>query len=171
MTRKNKGFRTCRTLAGVLGLCLLAVSCGSKNLLDETGETPLPAWDYDEPVCFGFFLDAPDTALPCDLIFSLKHTRDFAWSNAFFLITTVFPDMNTTVDTLECLLAEPSGRWYGSRLGKYHSMSVLYKQGIRFPMPGEYRFMIQHAMREDALRDITEVGLKVTPAERRPARF
>ncbi len=163
---KNKWIRACRTLAGVLLVCFAAASCSSRSLLDETGETPLPAWDYDEPVCFGFFLDAPDTALPCDLIFSLKHTGDFAWSNAFFLITTVFPDMNTSVDTLECLLAEPSGRWYGDRLGKYYSMSVLYKQGIRFPMPGEYRFMIQHAMREDALENITAVGLKILPTER-----
>lgn len=163
---RNRRFRRWKNLAGALCFCFAAASCGSRNLLDETGETPFPAWDFDEPVCFGFFLNDPDTALPCDLIFSLKHTGDFAWSNAFFLITTVFPDMNTSVDTLECLLAEPSGRWYGDRLGKYYSMSVLYKQGIRFPMPGEYRFVIQHAMRDDALKNISAVGLKISPTER-----
>lgn len=138
---------------------LLASSCQRSTLLNQTYDTPRPAWAYHEPICFDVMV--ADTMPVYDLTFSLKHTRDFAWMNSFFLITTIFPDMNTTIDTLECLLSTPDGRWIGSRMGKYHTIGFLYKQHIRFPMSGQYRFEVRHAMRNDSLQNICSVGLKI----------
>ncbi|MCH5243957.1 MAG: gliding motility lipoprotein GldH [Lentimicrobiaceae bacterium] len=157
MEAKNKLSVFCLALCGTVWLT--ASSCQRSTLLNKTFDTPQPAWAYHEPVCFDLMVE--DTTLPYDVTFSLKHTRNFEWMNAFFLITTVFPDMNTTIDTLECVLAMPDGRWLGSRLGKYRSLGFLYKQHIRFPMPGQYRFEVRHAMRNDSLQNINSVGLQI----------
>ena len=157
MEAKNKLSVFCLALCGMVWLA--ASSCQRSTLLNKTFDTPQPAWAYHEPVCFDLMVE--DTTLPYDVTFSLKHTRNFEWMNAFFLITTVFPDMNTTIDTLECVLAMPDGRWLGSRLGKYRSLGFLYKQHIRFPMPGQYRFEVRHAMRNDSLQNINSVGLQI----------
>lgn len=157
MEAKNKLSVFCLALCGTVWLA--ASSCQRSTLLNKTFDTPQPAWAYHEPVCFDLMVE--DTTLPYDVTFSLKHTRNFEWMNAFFLITTVFPDMNTTIDTLECVLAMPDGRWLGSRLGKYRSLGFLYKQHIRFPMPGQYRFEVRHAMRNDSLQNINSVGMQI----------
>lgn len=150
----------------LLTACLWMASCRPKATLNESRPVPAPAWAFDDPI--GFDAAVIDTSSRYDLTFSLKHTDDYPWMNAFFLITTVFPDMETRIDTLECILADPSGRWYGSRFGKYRSMGFLYKQGIRFPIPGEYHFEIRHAMRNDSLEDIVSVGLKIQASSYRP---
>lgn len=158
MEAKNKLSVFCLALCGTV-VWLATSSCQRSTLLNKTFDTPQPAWAYHEPVCFDLMVE--DTTMPYDVTFSLKHTRNFEWMNAFFLITTVFPDMNTTIDTLECVLAMPDGRWLGSRLGKYRSLGFLYKQHIRFPMPGQYRFEVRHAMRNDSLQNINSVGLQI----------
>lgn len=155
---KNKNFLPCLRVCFLL--CLVAASCQRSTLLNKSYDTPQPTWAYHEPICFD--LTVQDTTLPYDVMFTLKHTQDFAWMNSFFFITTVFPDMNTTIDTLECVLSTPDGKWLGSRLGKYRSIGFLYKQHIRFPIPGQYRFEVRHAMRNDSLQNISAVGLKIT---------
>lgn len=140
-------------------VCFAATACQRSTLLNKTYDTPQPAWAYHEPICFDLMVE--DTTLPYDVTFSLTHTRNFAWMNSFFFITTIFPNMDTSIDTLECLLATPDGKWLGSRMGKYRSLGFLYKQHIRFPMPGQYRFEVRHAMRNDSLQHISSVGMKI----------
>lgn len=143
-------------LAGMLGLA----ACNRGVILNKTCHAPQGAWSYKDPIVFECYVE--DTTIEYDAIFSIKHRDDYRWSNAFFLITTVFPDMETRVDTLECLLANRSGKWIGHRYGKYHGIRFLYKQGIRFPQNGEYRFEVRHAMREDVYEILT-VGMKISP--------
>ncbi len=146
-------------LVGLWG-CLALTACQRDTVFNKTFDTPAPAWAFNDPVCFD--LTVIDTLARYDLMFSLKHSENYEWMNAFFLITTVFPDMNTAIDTLECILATPDGRWLGGRFGKYRNLGFLYKQNIAFPQPGEYRFEVRHAMREDSLRNITAVGMKIS---------
>lgn len=143
----------------LLSVCILVVSCNRGTVMNETYEVPSPEWNYNEPICYDMWIE--DTSTGYDLTFSIRHSNDFEWQNAFFLIRTVFPDMEVSVDTLECILAEPDGRWIGNRSGKYYRIGFLYKQGIRFPQAGEYRFEIRHAMRDDNLQGIRSIGLKV----------
>ncbi|MDE6493224.1 MAG: gliding motility lipoprotein GldH [Bacteroidales bacterium] len=145
---------------GCIWGCLAITACQHDTVLNKTFDTPRPAWAFNDPVCFN--LTVIDTLTRYDLTFSLKHSEDYAWMNAFFLITTVFPDMNTAIDTLECILATPDGKWIGSRLGKYRNLGFLYKQNIAFPQAGEYRFEVRHAMRNDTLREIEAVGMKIS---------
>lgn len=157
---KNRIKRLSASLTTGMLLCLAAVSCQRGTVINKTIDTPQPVWAYHEPVCFELMVE--DTLTPYDVTFSLRHTRDFAWMNAFFLVNTIFPDMNTAVDTLECVLATADGRWLGSKFGKYRDIGFLYKQHIRFPMPGQYRFEVRHAMRDDSLKNISSVGLKIS---------
>ena len=67
--------------------------------------------------------------------------------------------------TVECLLADPSGRWYGKGLGFIFSdryqAHVLYKLNNRFPAPGRYSITLEQAMRTDELKGILDVGISV----------
>lgn len=154
----NKG-KVVLLLFLILVFCTTA--CKQGKLLDKTYEIPETGWAYTEPVFFE--TQVCDTSIGYDVVFSLKHKNNYGWSNAFFLITTVFPDMETRVDTLECILATQEGEWLGNKFGKFHTIGFLYKQGIHFPQAGEYRFEVQHAMREDTLQGIVACGMRISP--------
>lgn len=156
--RRNRIKPIGKWLLGI-GIAFMAVSCIRDTILNESFDVPQPSWNYSDPICFDVWI--VDTVARYDLTFSLKHTQDYEWQNAFFLIKTIFPDMHTHIDTLECILSSPEGKWIGSRTGKYRRIGFLYKQGIAFPQKGEYRFEIRHAMRQDELKEITSVGMKV----------
>lgn len=148
-------------LIGIAYMMLSLNSCNRGTLINESFDVPQPAWNYNDPICFDLWVK--DTSFRYDVTLNLKHSNDFEWQNAFFLVTTVFPDMSTTIDTLECLLADQSGRWIGNRSGKYYRIGFLYKKGIRFPAPGEYRLEVRHAMRDDDLENIYSIGMKIHP--------
>ena len=141
-------------MVGLLG----TLSCRHETILNKTSHTPEGSWTYIDPVVFECHVE--DTNLAYNAVFSLKHTKNYPWSNVFFLITTVFPDLETRIDTLECVLASRDGRWLGRKYGSYYSMDFLYKDGVRFPQTGTYRFEIRHAMRED-VHEIVQLGMKI----------
>ena len=93
----NKG-KVVLLLFLILVFCTTA--CKQGKLLDKTYEIPETGWAYTEPVFFE--TQVCDTSIGYDVVFSLKHKNNYGWSNAFFLITTVFPDMelNSKVDIL-----------------------------------------------------------------------
>ncbi len=151
----------------LLGSCIFFTfffsSCRERTVLNGSRTLPAGGWAYTEPVFFETCIT--DTLSPYDFTFSLKHSEHYPWSNAFFLITTVFPDMETSIDTLECILATREGYWLGRKTGKTYSMGFLYKARLRFPQTGNYRFEIRHAMRDDTLHGILSTGMKIKKAK------
>ena len=62
-------------------------------------------------------------------------------------------------DTIEAMLANERGKWLGSGVSKY-TLPLLYVEEVPL-QEGEYNVVVQQGMREDVLRGITDVGLKV----------
>jgi gliding motility-associated lipoprotein GldH len=71
------------------------------------------------------------------------------------------PDNTTVSDTINFYLADERGKWLGVGVGNSYAMPVLYLQNERFSQRGIYRFEIQQGMRYDALRGVSNVGLRV----------
>ena len=69
------------------------------------------------------------------------------------------------VDTVECTLADGTGRWYGKGTGFIFSdrfqAHVLYKLRNRFPRSGRYTLTLEQAMREEKLSGVIDVGISV----------
>jgi gliding motility-associated lipoprotein GldH len=62
-------------------------------------------------------------------------------------------------DTIEVMLANERGEWLGGGVSKY-TLPLLYLEG-ELLKKGGYDILVQQGMREDILRGITDVGLKV----------
>ena len=67
---------------------------------------------------------------------------------------------------MECLLADPTGRWYGKGTGfifanRAVDAKVLYKTGNRFPAAGHYVIRLEQAMRTERLEGVMDVGVSV----------
>ena len=62
-------------------------------------------------------------------------------------------------DTIEAQMANARGEWYGKGMSEY-TLPVIYLENITLPK-GEYTVGIQQGMREESLRGVSNVGLKL----------
>jgi len=143
----------------LLAPVFLLVSCSQNAIFDETIEVDEAGWYKDDLARFDIVIE--DSVSTFNYYLNLRHTVDYRYSNLFVFLKTTYPNGNVSRDTIEFLLADKSGKWFGKGWGKIKDNSVLLVEGIKFPLKGSYTFQIQQAMRVDTLRGISNIGIRI----------
>jgi gliding motility-associated lipoprotein GldH len=144
-------------------IALLLNSCGFHAIYDEQVNIPDGKWQKDNAVKFDVLIN--DTLTSCDFMLNLRNTADYRYSNLYVFLITRFPNGNLTRDTIECVLADHTGKWLGKGWGNTLDNQIVLKSGLRFPIKGKYQFFVQQAMRADTLTGIVNVGLRIQQSE------
>lgn len=150
--------RICNAMS-LLAAAWLLTACNSDVFYDGHRSTDEEGWVMTDPVTFTVNID--DTAQYYNIFFDLRVGVTFPYANAFFFITTHFPDSTYAADTLECPLADPTGKWYGKLSGRYVDNRYYFRRNTRFPMTGSYCFEVTHGMRDIKMAGIKDVGLRM----------
>ena len=132
-----------RNLVNTGIVCLLlggTVSCGRTDVYNEFNTLPKNGW-FKRDVQ-RFTPEVPDTVNRYDVYLSLLKT-----------------------DTVNCELADEFGRWSGGGWGSYYQQEVLLNDDFRFSGEKEHVFTVQQAMRDDRIRGISDVGIRIVPHE------
>jgi len=108
-----------------------------------------------------FEVEVSDTILPHNFYINLRHTTDYKYSNIYLFLDTYFPGDNKTRDTIEIILADITGKWYGKGMGKILENQVMLQKNFVFPIKGLYKFNIEQGMREDELEGIEDIGIRI----------
>ncbi|MBX7094640.1 MAG: gliding motility lipoprotein GldH [Flavobacteriales bacterium] len=141
-------------------LCaILLSSCGEAAFFDKSEAIEGESWNWNNPVEFN--VDVKDTVNAFDFYLKLRTTKGYEYSNIFVFVTTTFPDGKMKKDTVECPLADESGAWYGKSSGSLIDNKILFSHKRIFPQQGNYKFIIEQAMREKELSEIADVGLLI----------
>lgn len=139
-------------------------SCDSNKVYEEYMEVENSTWQKEKIASFKF--EAKDTTLPHNLYINVRNTGDYAYSNLYLFVTLKGPDGNLLKDTVNCQLADKSGKWLGNGIGDLWDLQMPYIGGFKFAQKGEYTFSLEQAMRvENGLDGITDVGLRVETAD------
>jgi len=138
---------------------LLLVSCSNRAVYEEYLAVDENGWNQNDTRSFEF--EIQDTLLIYDLYLNIRNTTNYEYSNIYFFISTRFPDGREFSDTVQCFLADYQGKWLGKGLGKIKDNRLLFKRGIRFPASGRYKMSIEQAMREENLKGISDVGIRL----------
>jgi gliding motility-associated lipoprotein GldH len=148
----------------LFGLYLTSCSSSEDAVLNEIKVVSEKGWNINEPVSFE--MDVADTAQLYDVFITLRHNTDYEWMNLFLFMKTYYPDKSYSRDTLECFLADESGRWFGKGGAsiKYHEM--LYKKYVKFPQEGHYTFEFTQGMRTKSLRNVMDLGIKLVKSQK-----
>ena len=153
-------------IARVLPVVLLWAGlsgCVEGVVHQEDVAVPEGRWHRDLKPEFAF--DMQDTLTRHDLYIDLRHTGEYPFSSLFLFVDLYGPDGRHLRDTVECLLADPTGRWYGKGAGFIFAdrvrAKVLYKTGNRFPAGGRYIIRLEQAMRTEELEGVLNVGISV----------
>jgi len=141
----------------------LFFACDSNRIYEENFAVENNNWLSDDIKKFEF--EITDTMSALDLFVNVRTTTDYAYSNLYVFLYSDYPNGYTDKDTLEFILAQQDGMWLGESSGTVVENQILISRGGRFPTAGKYSFKIQHAMREDELTEIIDVGFRVAFTE------
>ena len=148
----------------LLGLVVSLISCDSNKVYEEYIEVENAIWQKENVASFKF--EAKDTSQAHNLYINVRNTGDYAYSNLYLFVTLQGPNGSLLKDTIDCKLADKSGKWLGNGIGDLWDLQMPYIGGFKFAQKGEYVFSLEQAMRvENGLDGITDVGLRVETAE------
>jgi gliding motility-associated lipoprotein GldH len=153
-----------------VAFALLFASCDETRFFDEY-KSFNGKWNKDSVVTFT--VDQQDTVGRYNLYVTMRNNNQYPYSNLFVIVQMQQPGTNITkVDTLEYPMANPDGTLMGNGFGSVKESRLWYKERVRFPKAGQYRFSIQQALRQPGeipgvqeLDGVTEVGLRIEKAQ------
>ena len=139
-------------------LTVFFLSCRNGAIYDKVKEVAQP-WPASEKV--SFVVDITDSISPFNFYIILRHHTDYSYANLFLFLETKFPDGRRSRDTINLWLADVAGNWLGKGMGEYRDNRILFKKRGRFPMTGTYRFEFEQAMRNENLKGIKALGIRI----------
>ncbi|MBC7914559.1 MAG: gliding motility lipoprotein GldH [Pyrinomonadaceae bacterium] len=138
-------------------------ACKDYSIVDLNKEIPNRNWSYVKKISIPVKIE--DTAKAYNVYMNLRHTADYKYSNIFVLIHHIAPDGKRTKERKEFQLAYPDGEWLGSGSGNLYMHQLIFKEKYTFPTADTYTFEFEQNMRDNPLREIRDVGLRVEVAE------
>jgi len=150
------------TSAFILFCIVLFYSCSDNALYEENKHIPSNNWDRKNILQFNVHIT--DTLNPYKIFINIRNNGLYARRNLYIFITVISPKGDELRDTVNCILADEKGKWYGkSNLGDLYFNKFLYKSNVIFPYSGTYTFKLEQAMRTEKLEHIEDVGIRIEP--------
>ena len=138
-------------------IAIVLVSCGPEAVYQKMNAIPDSNWSQDST--FSYEIDMTNETGLIDLNLEIRHAGNYPYANLFVFLSSEFPDRKGRVDTIECVLARPTGEWYGSGLGDLYSLSIPFRKNVQFNQEGIYTMRLSHGMRQDTLEGIADIGI------------
>lgn len=143
----------------ILATTLVFYSCDSNRYFEQNQKLVDEKWYYQDAPNFEF--DMVDTNSMFNFYINLRNTNDYPFANLYVFINSEFPDGETARDTIELQLAAMDGKWLGSGKGRYKYNQFILRRAMKFVQTGTYRFSIEHGMRRDTLKGISDIGIRL----------
>ena len=141
-------------------LSMILTSCDTSLVFEENQPIAGAVWKAGEPVHFEFEMN--DTITLHNFYINLRNGENYPFSNIYFFVETEFPNGKKSIDTVECYLADPTGKWIGSGSSDIYDNRFLYIHGKQFPIAGRYEVNITQGMRVEELKGVYDVGFRLS---------
>jgi gliding motility-associated lipoprotein GldH len=146
-------------------LLLFASGCDRNRVFENNIDIPDYSWDVKNKLSFE--VNVEDTISLHTLFVNVRHASQYPYANLYLFIVIKFPNGKFSKDTLECVLADASGKWKGEGMGDIWDNQILWKSNVKFPLAGKYTFEYEQAMRTPQIPFIMDVGLRVEKAQKK----
>ncbi len=138
----------------IISLC--AYSCSvAHNDFSNFKNLPSDGWAYNDTLVFMPVI--PDTTATGYLILSIRHDNEYPYSNLWIEVRSTLSDSTERADTVNFLLANPYGRWYGQGFGASYQISDTISRPIT--LTDSLPVKVRHIMRTDTVRNIEQLGV------------
>lgn len=151
-------------LTPFLTLMLLA-ACKAPRLDAFEQNVPIKggAWSYTVKPSVTF--NITDTASLYNVSVVCRHTDGYGYKNIWLFIAFQRPgDTASRKDRFELTLQDNKGRWYGTGMDDIWEQRIPLFKDIHFNRPGPYTVTFEQDMRDNALKGVLDIGLRVEKA-------
>lgn len=139
---------------------ILIVSCGKIDLFEKQVQIPSQQWFYNNIPQFTIHID--DTSSLYNVYLVLRHTDLYNYNNIWLRVGSKAPGDSMHFQNINLLLASDSKGWEGTGTDDIFEVRKSISPGpVSFKTPGDYTFSIGQIMRENPLRYILSVGIRV----------
>ncbi len=149
------------TILALFALAVLASSCDDARVFEENREMAQREWLVTDEPDFTFFID--DSAQTYNLYYNLRNSLQYEWDRVF-VSYAVFDSTGNTLSRKLVYhdLFDPTGRPLGeSGIGDLYDHQFPLLENYRFPRRGAYTVRLTQFSRQDTLRGVLAVGLRV----------
>ena len=143
--------------------CLHLMACTvPAGVFEKDIALPDQQWTSNFRPTISFDIKDADTSYPYNIYLVLRHTDAYNYNNIW--IRGTFRREGDTAQRTErydLMLATNEKGWLGSGMDDIYEHRVQIKQDIWFKHPGVYTFTLEQIMREDPLKHILNVGVRI----------
>lgn len=135
--------------------------CGQKDSLLGIVSIPEYGWPYEPSLEFQFRQKQDDG--PLDMLYQLQYEPEFSSENIWLSYLLKGPAGDTIIRSTDNLfLFQPgSGKPLGSGCRERFFITAFFLKGIRLKDTGTYRLYIRHQMRDDTLKGVQALGIRL----------
>jgi gliding motility-associated lipoprotein GldH len=147
----------------IIGLIIWQLYACKKNLIyTDSVAIPQEEWNLDNFV--HFTPKITDSINSNNIYFTIRTSTSYPYRNIWLFVTTASPAGTTITDTLQYMLADEKGKWFGKGFGDIHELNLPFRTNVFFPKTGIYSFKIRHGMRAETLKGVYDLGLRIERA-------
>jgi gliding motility-associated lipoprotein GldH len=145
--------------------CILLVNgCDSNIVCTDSATIPGETWKLDNVIQFSAMMS--DTTNSFNIYFTLRTGTSYPYRNIWLFTKTTAPSGRILTDTLEYMLADEKGKWYGKGFGDIHELNLPFRTEVYFPEKGLYTFNVRHGMRIEDLKGVYDLGFRIEKANK-----
>ena len=148
-----------KLIALFLIVVLILSYCKDNDFFYSEVEIPDGIWESNKAIIFQ--PEIKDTTQLFNINLSITNSNVYRYSNIWFFIKSVSPEGFSQTDTVEVFIAEDDGKWFGRKKSDMYTLDIRYKEKIRFPVAGNYKFEIIQGMRDLKLNGIYKLGFSL----------
>ena len=138
---------------------LLLSGCGKNVIYTDSMTFPSEIWKLDKIAEFSPVIS--DTSASQNIYFTIRTGSSYPFRNIWLFVNTVSPSGKSITDTLQYMLADEKGKWFGKGFGDVRELNLPFRASVFFPEKGIYKFSIRHGMRIEDLKGVYDLGLRI----------
>ncbi len=143
----------------LLWMAMAVTSCTKNDRYEKSQNFHSEVWRYADTAKFE--VKVMDSTARYNIYLTLRRNVNYPYSNIWVNMGTLMPDsLQRTYSDLELTLEEKNGKPTGNRVGNNIEHLFIIQKGVKMHT-GIYSFWITQKMREDKLRGILNVGIRV----------
>jgi gliding motility-associated lipoprotein GldH len=140
-------------------------SCETMDLFEKNVAIPQHAWESRLKPELQF--EIKDTSASYRIFFVIRHTDAYEYNNIWVNLTSTSPGDTVSVSQKFEFQLATYDKWTGSGIDDIFEHRIqLYRQPVKFKNKGVYKVRLEQLMRDDPLKNILNVGLRVEKAQR-----
>lgn len=138
-------------------------ACLHNDVFEKNNAFPKRQWSFKEPMKYVF--NITDTTSNYMVYATLRHTDAYSFSNIWLNVETCLPgEAKPLSSNVELTLSQSDGKWLGRGMQDIREHQIpLTPQGspVHFSKTGSYTMVLKHLMRQDPLREIMSIGIRL----------